>query len=82
MTGATLVSAILEILYAGISTTAEKIGAGLSTLAENIFFTTVEGTQSISVLGTMILAFAGVSLAISICRKVLMWLGSLGGKNL
>lgn len=81
MNGTSLVTAIIEILVSGISGVATGIGQGLSTLASSIFFSTVEGTTGLSVLGTCIIAFAAISLGLSLCRWVLNFFTSLGQRN-
>lgn len=81
MEGSALVTAIITILTSGISGIATAVGQGLSTLASNIFFVTVEGTTSISVLGTCILAFAAIALGLGLCRWVLNFFTSLGQRN-
>lgn len=81
MTGTALVSAIIEILVSGITGVATGVGSGLSTLASNIFFVTNEGTTTLSVLGICIVAFAGISLALALCRWVLNFFSSLGARN-
>lgn len=68
MTGTALVTEIINILTAGISGVATGVGEGLSTLASSIFFTTTEGATGLSVLGICIIAFAGISLALALCR--------------
>ena len=68
MTGSALVSAIIDILVSGISGIATGIGGGLSTLATSIFFTGTGNEQTLSVLGTCIVAFAGISLGLALCR--------------
>jgi len=78
MSGTALVSAIIEILVAGITGVATGIGQGMSTLVNNIFFVTVEGTTSLSTLGICICAFAGISLALSLAYLMFNWLGSFG----
>lgn len=81
MNGTSLVTAIIEIFVSGITGIADGIGGGLSQLANGIFFSTVEGTTSISVLGTCILAFAAISLGLALCRWVLNFFTSLGSRN-
>lgn len=82
MTGTALVTAIIEILVSGISGIATGVGEGLSTLAQSIFFTAAEGgTAGLSVLGTCIIAFAAISLGLSLCRWVLNFFTSLGARN-
>lgn len=81
MTGVELVTAIVQILVSGITGVATGVGQGLSTLASNIFFVTTEGTTTLSVLGICIIAFAGISLALALCRWVLNFFSSLGQRN-
>jgi len=81
MTGTALVTDIIEILVSGITGIATGVGQGLSELAKAIFFTTSGDTESLSVMGILIVAFAGISLAIGLCRWVLNFLTSLGARN-
>lgn len=81
MAGADLVSSIISILTSGISGIATGVGTGLSTLAKSIFFETAEGSTSLSVLGTCIVAFAAISLGLALCRWVLNFFTSLGARN-
>ena len=81
MTGTELVSAIIEILVSGITGVASGVGSGLSELASSIFFSGTGETQTLSVLGICILAFAGISLALALCRWVLNFFTSLGSRN-
>lgn len=82
MTGTDIVGAIVDIMVSGITGVAEGVGAGLSTLAQAIFFVTPEGgTETLSVLGTLIVVFAAISLALALCRWVLNFLTSLGQRN-
>lgn len=83
MTG--LLTQIIQLLVGGISGVATGIGGGLSTLAENIFMTTVgsgeTATTELSVFGSLIIIFAGISLAIGLCRWVVNFVTSLGARN-
>ena len=85
MAGTDLVSAIIDILGSGIAGIAEKVGVGLSTLAQSIFFSTTgtgsDAVTTLSVLGTCIIVFAGISLALALCRWVLNFFTSLGARN-
>lgn len=85
MTGTALVTAIIEILVSGISGIATGVGQGLSTLAQGIFFTTTgtgeAATTGLSILGVCIIAFAAISLGLSLCRWVLNFFTSLGARN-
>lgn len=81
MTGTNLVTAIIEILVSGITGIASGVGEGLSTLASGIFFTTTGETTNLSVLGICIVAFAAISLGLSLCRWVVNFFTSLGSRN-
>lgn len=85
MDAVALLSKIIEILVGGITGIAQGVGSGLSTLATSIFLqTTGEGASAVTTLstfGAIIIIFAGISLAIGLCRYVVMWLTSLGAKK-
>ena len=71
---------IITLLVSGVSQIATGIGSGLTALVGQIFLETdaTTGAQSLSVFGGMIVVFAGVALAIGLCRWVVNWLTSLG----
>lgn len=73
-----LVQAMIEILVAGLTGIATGIGSGLNALATNIFVTESNGSYSLTVFGGLILAFAGIGLAIGLSRFVVNWVTSLG----
>ena len=77
----TILNQIIEILVGGITGVATGVGTGLSDLATNIFLTGTGETQTLSVMGTLIVVFAGISLALGLCRWVLNFLTSLGARN-
>lgn len=81
MTGTELVTSIIEILVSGITGIATGVGEGLSTLASGIFFTTSGEVTELSVLGICIIAFAAISLGLSLCRWVVNFFTSLGSRN-
>ena len=70
---------IIEILVSGITGIASGIGSGLTTLAQSIFIGTEPGT--LTVFGGLVVVFAGISLAIGLCRWVVDWITSLGSRN-
>ena len=78
MTG--VLSEIITLLVSGVQQIASGIGTGLTALVQAIFLETdaTTGSQSLSVFGGMIVVFAGVALAIGLCRWVVNWLTSLG----
>ena len=70
---------IIEILVGGITGIASGIGSGLTTLAQSIFLGSEPGT--LTVFGGLVVVFAGISLAIGLCRWVVNWITSLGSRN-
>lgn len=75
---------IVSILVSGIAGVAQGIGNGLQTLVTDIFLTG-EGTQAspyaLSTMGTVIVVFAGIGLALGLSRWVLNFVTSLGARN-
>lgn len=70
---------IISILTGGITGIASGIGSGLTELVENIFLVAGEGgALSLSVFGGVVIIFAGVALAVGLCRWVVNWVTSLG----
>ena len=76
-----ILTAIIELLTGGIAGVASGIGQGLSTLATNIFLTGTGETQTLSVFGSLIIIFAGISLALALCRWMVNFVTSLGARN-
>lgn len=81
MTGVEIVTSIVQTLVSGITGVAEGVGAGLSTLAQSIFMTGTGESQTLSTFGILIIAFAGISLALALCRWVVNFVTSLGNRN-
>ena len=77
----TILTAIIELLTGGITGVATGIGEGLSTLATKIFLTGTGETQTLSVFGSLIIIFAGISLALALCRWMVNFVTSLGARN-
>ena len=67
---------IISIITGGITGIASGVGSGLQTLVKSIFFD-AEGT-ALSTMGGLICVFAGIALAIGLCRWVVNWVTSLG----
>lgn len=76
-----LLQEIISILVAGIPQIATGIGSGLTALVQNIFLTTSETGTELSVFGGVVIVFAGISLAIGLCRWVMSFVTSLGSFN-
>lgn len=76
-----ILTEIIGILVGGITGVAEGIGGGLQSLATNIFLEGTGDTQKLSVMGTLIVVFAGISLALGLSRWVLNFVTSLGARN-
>lgn len=76
---------IIEILVGSIVPFAKGIGDGLSQLVQSLFLqTTGTGSDTVttlSVFGTVVIVFAGISLAIGLSRWVLNFITSLGARN-
>lgn len=73
---------IVSLLTGGITGVATGIGTGVSSLVSNIFISTGDGgAQALSTFGGIVVVFAGVSLAIGLCRWVMNFLTSLGAKK-
>lgn len=85
MSGTELLSQIIEILVGGITQVAQGIGSGLSTLAQSIFLQTTgngeSATTTLSTFGVLIVCFAGIALAVGLCRWVVNFVSSLGARN-
>lgn len=76
---ASILQEIISLLTGGITGIASGIGSGLTALVKNIFL--VEGSGgalSLSVFGGIVIVFAGVGLAVGLCRWVVNWVTSLG----
>lgn len=71
-----VLSEIITILVGGISGIAQGIGSGLQQLAVSIFL--VPGGNALSVFGGLIVVFAGIALAIGLCRWFMNFITSLG----
>lgn len=76
-----LMQQIIELLVSGITGIAEGVGSGLTTLAKAIFVTSSGETTTLSIFGGLVVIFAGISLAIGLCRWVVDWVASLGSRN-
>lgn len=69
---------IISLLVGGITQMASGIGSGLTSLVSNIFLDTSGTTTQLSVFGGIIVVFAGIALAVGLCRWVVNFLTSLG----
>ena len=76
-----ILTEIVTLLTGGITGVASGIGNGVSSLVTNIFISGTGENQALSVFGGVIVVFAGVSLAIGLCRWVMNFLTSLGAKK-
>lgn len=76
-----ILTEIVSLLVGGITGLATGIGQGVSSLVQNIFIDTTGSTQALSTFGGVVVVFAGVSLAIGLCRWVMNFLTSLGAKK-
>mgnify|MGYP000809335709 CR=1 FL=1 len=67
---------ILELLFGGFTETAKQMGLGLSQFVEGIFLNTEAGT--LTTFGMLAVIFAGMALALSLCKFILIWITSFG----
>lgn len=81
MTAQQILQEIISIITGGISGVATGIGQGLSTLASNIFLTGTGENQTISTFGILVLVFAGVALALGLCRLVVKFITGFGNSS-
>ena len=76
-----ILTEIVTLLTGGITGVASGIGQGVSTLVSDIFIDSTGSNPVLSTFGGVIVVFAGVSLAIGLCRWVMNFLTSLGAKK-
>lgn len=76
-----LLQEIISILVSGIAGISQGVGTGLTELAKAIFVTSTDDTTKLSIFGGLVVVFAGISLAIGLCRWVVDWVTSLGSRN-
>ena len=69
---------IITLLTSGITQMATGIGSGLQALANSIFLDTSGASPVLSTFGGLIVVFAGIALAVGLCRFVVNWVTSLG----
>lgn len=69
---------MISILVGGITGIATGIGSGIQDLVSNLFLTGTGETLALSTFGGITLVFAGIALAIGLCRFVMNFLTSLG----
>lgn len=73
---ASILQEIISLLVGGLTQVATGIGSGLQSLVENIFLNSDK--TGLSTYGGVIVIFAGVSLAIGLCTRIVSWVTSLG----
>lgn len=69
---------MISILVGGITGIATGIGSGIQDLVSNLFLTGTGESLALSTFGGITLVFAGIALAIGLCRFVMNFLTSLG----
>ena len=77
-----LLQEIITLLTSGITQMATGVGSGLKSLVSSIFMDVGEGGAiQLSTFGGVVIVFAGISLAIGLCRWVMSFVTSLGAFN-
>lgn len=72
----TYMTQMLELLFGGFTETAKQMGLGLSEFVQGIFLNTTAGT--LTTFGMLAVIFAGIALALSLCKFILVWVTSFG----
>lgn len=74
-----VVVSILEILLAGLTETAQKMGAGINKFITELFVTvSTDGAVALTIFGKVALSFMGVALALGLCYAILNFVTSMG----
>lgn len=73
-----IVTAILEILLAGLTETATKMGAGINSFITSLFVEVGETATTLTIFGQVALAFMGVALALGLCYAILNFVTTMG----
>lgn len=79
-----ILTQIIQILVAGIEKVASGIGSGLSTLVQEIMVSgagTTESPYKLTTFGTIVVVFAGIGLALGLCRLIVHWVTTLGASK-
>lgn len=72
---------IISILTGGLVEVGQAMGEGISAMATSVFLTGTGDTQTLSVFGTLVVIFAGISLALALTRWVINFVASFGQRN-
>lgn len=75
---ATALQQIITLLVSGLTSMAEGLGAGIIMFVESLF---ISSTGALTTFGSLIVIFAGISLAVGLGRWVLNFCTSLGSRN-
>lgn len=81
MSGIAIITELVGILTAGLVSMGQGIGSGIMAMINALFFTTTEGTTTLSVFAILIAVFAAISLAFALTRWVLNFITSWGNRN-
>ena len=76
-----IMTEIIGIIVSGLTGIGEGIGGALSSMATAIFLQGSGDAKTLSVFGTLIVVFAGISLAFGLTRWVLNFVASFGQRN-
>lgn len=79
-----ILTQIIEILVGGITGVASGIGSGLSTLVQDIMVSgqgTTESPYALTTFGIIVVVFAGIGLALGLCRLIVHWVTTLGASR-
>ena len=73
-----ILTEIVELLSGSLISLGNAIGKGLSSMVQSLFLDTSGDATKLSTFGTVIMIFAGISLAIGMTKWVTNFVGSFG----
>ena len=76
-----LLVSIIELLTSGLVQMGQGIGQGVSSMVESLVFSTTGDTSAPSAFILMVALVGGISLAVSMGRRIFNFVASLGGKR-
>lgn len=81
MTGTAMVTEVVSILTAGLTSIGTAMGGALSSMATSLFLSGTGENETLSVFAVIMIVFCSVSLGLSLFRWVLNFITSWGNRN-
>ena len=76
-----IMTQILQILFAGLTTTATSMGGAIVAMVQAVFLTGTGENITLNIFGQLVVVFAGISLALQLFRWSLGFITSFGRRN-